>query len=130
MHDEELAAGAVGHHGARHTQDAALVLQLVFEAVAGELALDGIARAAHAGALGVAALDHEAGDDAVEDHAVIKALFDQGDEVVDGVGGDLRIELGADDAAVIHLNGDDGVHMDYLLISSIAKLVSQSSHSR
>ena len=38
-----------------------------------ELTADGIAGAAHAGAVGAAALDHEAGDDPVEDQAVIKA---------------------------------------------------------
>ena len=109
VHDEKLAAGGVRIHGAGHGQHAAGVLEVVFEAVARELTLDAVARAAHAGAGRVAALDHEAGDDAVEDHAVIKALFDQTDKVTHGVRRDLRVELGADDAAVFHFNGDNRI---------------------
>ena len=55
-----------------------------------------VAGAAHAGASGVAALNHEAGDDAVEDQAVVEALFDQVDEVLDGIGRDVRVQLGLD----------------------------------
>ena len=75
VHDEELAARRIGHHGACHGEDAAIMLEVVLaEAVVLELALDPVARAAHAGALGVAALDHEAGDDPVEDEPVVEAL--------------------------------------------------------
>src|SRR5262249_45901244 len=41
-------------------------LGLIFELIAG---------AAHAGAGGIAALDHEVGDDAMEDGSVVEALF-------------------------------------------------------
>ena len=109
MHDEKLAAGAVGDHGARHGEHAARVLQIVLEAVGAKLALDAVARAADADTVRVAALDHEAGDDAVEDHAVIKALLHETDEVVDGVRGNVGIELSLDDAAVFHFDGDDGI---------------------
>ena len=51
--------------------------QIVLEAVVGKLALDAVARAAHAVAVGAAALDHKALDDPVEDQAVIKALVHQ-----------------------------------------------------
>ena len=88
---------------------AAVVLEVILEAIARKLALDTIAGAARAHALGVAALNHEAGDDAVENDAVVVALVDEADEVVDGVGGNLRVKLGLDGAAVFHLNGDDGV---------------------
>ena len=54
MHDEELASGGVGRHGARHGKHAAVMLEVVLEAVAGELTLDAVAGAADAGALGVA----------------------------------------------------------------------------
>ena len=86
VHDEELAARGVGGGGTRHAENAPLVLQVVLDAVEKELALDAVAGAAHAGALGAAALDHEAGDDPVEDQAVIKALVGQGDEVGHRVG--------------------------------------------
>ena len=83
VHQEELAAGGVGVHGTGHGQNAAVVLELVLEAVGGELAGDGVAGATHAGAVGAAALDHEAGNDAMEDQTVIIALVDQGDEAAD-----------------------------------------------
>ena len=91
MHDEELAARGVGRLRTRHGDHAALVAEVVLHAVELELALDAVAGAAGAGALRAAALDHEAGDDPVEDQAVIEALVGQGDEVVDGVGSNLRI---------------------------------------
>lgn len=65
------------------------MLQVVLEAVGGKLALDGITGAAHADALGVAALDHKAGDHAVKYDPVIKALLHKRNKVVHGVGGDL-----------------------------------------
>ena len=81
MHDEELAAAGVGGGGTGHAQNAALMLQIILDAVEEELALDAVAGAAHAGALGAAALDHEAGDDTVEDQAVVEAGIGQSDEV-------------------------------------------------
>ena len=109
MHDEKLAACGIWSHGARHGENAAVVLQIVFEAVRSELALDAVTGAAHAVAVGAAALDHEAGDDAVEDQSVIKAGVGQGDEVVHALGRDVGIQLAGDDAAVLHLDGDDGI---------------------
>ena len=74
-------------HGPGHGQHAGGVLQVVLgKAVAGELAPDVIAGAAHAAAVRAPALDHEARDDPVEDQAVIKALVGQGDEVGHRVG--------------------------------------------
>ena len=108
-HDEKLAAGGVGIIGPGQGENALVVLEVVVEAVGGELAGDLVARATGAGAVGVAALDHEAGDAAVEDEPVVKTGLDQRDEVVDGVGGDLGIELGGHLGAVFHLEGDDGI---------------------
>ena len=108
-HDEELAAGGIGVHGPGHGQHPPVVGQVILESILGELPLDGVARTAHAGALGTAALDHKAGDAAVEDQAVVKALLDQGNEVVHAVGSRLGVELRLHDGAVFHLNGDDGM---------------------
>ena len=63
-----------------------------------ELGLELVARAAGAGAGGVAALDHEAGDDAVEDDAVVEPFAGEEDEAVDVLGRDLRVQLDADRA--------------------------------
>ena len=104
MHDEELAAGGIGHHCARHRQDAASMLEIVGNAVHFELALDRVAGAAYADALGVAALDHKAANDAVEDNAVIKLILYQRDKVVDRVGCNLGIKLGLYDIAVFHFD--------------------------
>ena len=62
---------------AGHADDAAGVLDGVGNAVLQKLTLDVPARAAHAGALGVASLDHEAGNNAVERQAVVKTVLDQ-----------------------------------------------------
>jgi len=109
VHDEELAAGRVRIRGAGHGKHAAAVQQAVLEAVGGKLALDAVAGAADADALGIAALDHKALNNAVENQSVIKALIDQGDEIVDGVGGDIGIELRLDDIAVFHFDCDNGI---------------------
>ena len=70
VHDEELAPCGVGGGGTGHAEDAPLMPQVVLHAVEEEFALDAVAGAAHAGALGAAALDHKAGDDTVEGQAV------------------------------------------------------------
>ena len=85
------------------------MLQVTLETVGGKLAGDLVAGAAHAAALGVAALDHEAGDDPVEDKAVKEAFLYQRDKVVDGVGGHLRVKLGHHLAAAFHFKGHDGI---------------------
>ena len=102
MHDEELGASGVGGLGTGHGQNTALVTDVVLDAVEEELALDAVAGAAHAGALGAAALDHEAGNDPVEDQAVVETLIAQGDEVIDALGGLLGVQLALDDAAIFH----------------------------
>ena len=98
-HDEELAACAVRALASCHGENAGGVLQIVLEAVHSELTLDAVAGAAHAGAFRVAALDHEARDDAVEDGAVIKALLNEGNKVVDRVRRNLGVKLRLDGAA-------------------------------
>jgi hypothetical protein len=70
--DEELAVGAVRILRSRHRGSAADV-RLAAE-FCGQI---GLGRAAHAGAGRVAALGHEAGNDPVEDDAVVKALVHQ-----------------------------------------------------
>ena len=106
VHDEELAAGAVGVHAAGHADDAADVLDGVVDAVGGKLALDVPAGAAGAVAQRAAALDHKAGDDTVEGQAVVKALLDQLFEILTGDGGNFLVQLDVDDAAVFHSNAN------------------------
>ena len=125
MHDEELASSRVGMHGSCHGKNACLMLQGIVEAVLGELTFDAVARAAHAGSIRAAALDHEAVDDAVEDQAVIEALFHQADEIVYGVGSNLRIKLRFHNVAICHSNGNDRIlcHNHNLLLFSILWLL-------
>ena len=118
-HDEELASGGVGVAGPGHGQHAPLVDQVVFKAVGGKLALDAVARTSGTGALGIAALDHEAGNAAVEGQAVIEALLNEGNEVVHRVGGLAGVELGLHHAAALHLNRHNGVaHYNQILSGS------------
>ena len=103
--DEELRRGGVRIHRAGHGDRVAVVLKTV-----GGLVLDRRVRflLVHAREE-TAALDHEARDDAVEDGAVIEALARQGDKVADGVRRNLGVQLGADDAAVFHFDGNDRI---------------------
>jgi len=110
VHDEELAAGGVGHHGAGHGQNAALVENGVIKAVCLELTADGVLGAAHAVAQRVAALDHEAGDNAMENETIVKALGNEGDKVVDGIWSKLGIELSLHDAAIFHFKSNNRIH--------------------
>ena len=110
VHDEELAARGVGGGGTRHAENTPLVLQIVFDAVEEELALDAVAGAAHAGAFGTAALNHEAGNDSVENQTVIKMVAAQVDEVANALGRLVGIQLALDDAAVFHGDLKCGIH--------------------
>ena len=120
-HQEELGTGGVIGLRARHGDDAGHVLDVVLlEAVFGELALDHVAGAAAAGALRVAALQHEAVDDAVENQAVIEALVHEGNKVVHGVGSLVRVQLQLNDAAVVHRDGHNRVFAHFFASSSTA----------
>src|SRR6266545_5850965 len=88
-HDEELRAVGVGAR-VGHRQRAAHHLVLV------DLVLEGVAGAAGAGALRAAALDHEVGDDAMEDEPVVEALAGQLLEVADRLGGLVVEQLEGD----------------------------------
>ena len=70
--DEELGAvrvpASVGHRQQERAVEGELRVELVLELVAG---------ATHAGAGGIATLDHESSDDAVEDDTVIEVILGQ-----------------------------------------------------
>ena len=106
MDDEELGAGAVGVLGAGHGDGASGVAEGVVDAVLGKLALDFCIGAAGAVAQRIAALDHEAFNDAVEGQAVVEAGFGKGDEVCNADGGGTAVQLKGDAAVVFYL--DDG----------------------
>ena len=77
VHDEELAAVGVGS-GIRHRQRAAFVLAWSIELVA-----EAVTRPAAPGPGWITALQHESGDDPVEDHFVVVPLAGEEEEVVD-----------------------------------------------
>ena len=114
MHNEELRAGRVRMHCACHGKYARRMLQVIFEAVVCKLTADRISRAAHAGSVRAAALDHKAADDSVEDQSVIEALFNKADKVVDRVRGDLRIKLCLHNISVFHCNCNDRILCHFL----------------
>ena len=87
FHDEELAAVGVGP-GVRHGQHAAFVAGLIQRRVGLDLVVEFTAPRAHAaaaGALGVAALQHEAFDDAVKRHAVIVTVLGKQTKIFHGL---------------------------------------------
>src|SRR3989442_3041116 len=104
MADEELAAAGV-FTGVRHGERAGHVCVHV----ALGLALDGVARPARAEAalaglrVGVAALDHEIGDHAMEPGPVVEPRIGELLEVGDGVGRLVSVELELD-AALLGLH--------------------------
>ena len=87
-----------------HGNGAPDVGQGIFHAVGGKLALDGVLRAAGAVAVGVAALHHEPGDDAVERQAVIKAGVGKVHEVLHSDGRGVSVQLHGDGAIVLNFN--------------------------
>ena len=102
LHDKELAAVGIGS-GIGHAQRAAEIVQLLAALILELSAVDALT--ARTGAGGVTALNHEILDDAVEDEAIIIALFGQGYEVLDGFGGNLRVKLDGD---IAHVGVHDG----------------------
>lgn len=124
VHDEKLTARRIGVVGAGRAQDSRRVRDAV------EFLVERVARAAGAVQMagravlrvGVAALDHKAGDDAVEPNAIVKAF---GHELLKRLGV-LRRDLGekpqgdapvggvqdGDDVAVIRLRGGGNVAHD------------------
>src|SRR5216683_1378473 len=94
--DEELARGRMRLGGPRHGYGIAIVL----EAVAG-FVLDGSSSRllAHS-RLEAAALDHEAVDDAVKHGIGIELRFDVSEEILDGLGRALGVQVERNDAEV------------------------------
>ena len=121
VHDKKLAAGRVGTLRARHRQHAARMLERIVHAVCLEFPLDAVAGVAVPLAERTAALEHEAGNDAVEDQAVVKAFFDERNKIVDGIGCDIGIQLGGDHAAVFH--GDRYYRISHLHIPFLDRSV-------
>ena len=98
--DEKLAVRAVRIGGAGHGTNAAHMR------FAAELCLDvGQLRPAHAGARRIAALRHEAGDDAVEHHTVIEAVLGKGGDAFDMAGRQIGAQLDDDVAAAVEGEG-------------------------
>ena len=91
VHNEELASGRVGMHSSCHGENTLRVAQIILETVLIKFSFDGISRAAHAGSVRAAALNHKAIDDTVKDEAIIEAFFYKTDEIVYCIGGDFRI---------------------------------------
>ena len=105
VHDKELGGGGVhAVTSSCHGNDAALMGEIVDDAVASEFALDGLVRASDAGAQRVTALNHEAGDDAVENDAGIEIAVAKIHEVCNGDRSDLRIQLQLDIIAGLHID--------------------------
>ena len=113
---EELAACGIGMHSSCHRQNAFGMFQIIGHAVSSEFTLDAVAGAAHTGAIGTSALDHETADDTVEDQTIVKMLVDQIDEIVNGFGCNFGIKLAFDHTAILHGNSNNRIlcHNNFL----------------
>ncbi len=78
------------------------MLQIILYTIGRELALDRVSGAAHAGSFRIAALNHEAFDDAVKSQPVVEFFVRELFEVFDRDRRDVRIKLAGHDAAVPH----------------------------
>ena len=77
--DEELAAVGIGA-GVRHGERTGLVFPAV------PFVRKAVSRIATPGPRGIATLDHETGDNAVESRVIIITVFDQKDKIIHGFG--------------------------------------------
>src|SRR3546814_529249 len=92
--DEPLAAARVGLAGVGHGQGAGRVRVLTGRQLVGDVVPG--APGAGRGADQIAGLVHDAGDDAVEGHAVVEVVAGEHHEVVDRFGDRLGVELDDD----------------------------------
>ena len=122
--DKELTAGGIRVLRTGHRDDAAIVVAIV------ELSIDAVAWPARApaGFLGsvlrqrITSLNHKPFDHAMETRAVIKALFRQGLEVLNGLRGNVGPELddhfseaGSNDSNFAHVV--TGFAVDHLVVT-------------
>ena len=84
LHDEELAAIGIGT-GIGHGHSAFDITGLVGNRVRIQFIGEFVAGTAHTGTSRIAALDHEARDDTMEDEVIVETLTSQSDEILDGV---------------------------------------------
>ena len=94
--DEKLGACRIRILRPCHGDHAALVLEIGGNTVHKELALDLVLCAAHAGSLGISALDHEILDDSVEYQTVVEAVLHQLEEVLNSDGSLVGVKLQLD----------------------------------
>ena len=104
VHDEELRTCGVGVHGTSHGNHASGVLQGILYAVGSKFALNLIAGTAHTCSCGVAALNHKACDNSVENKSVIEAFVCKLCEVCNGDGRNFGVKFKSHGAAVFHFN--------------------------
>ena len=93
--DEKLGAVCAGA-SVGHGQ----IARAVLVRIAHKLVFEAVARTTATGTGGVAALDDEVGNDAVEGDAIVKAFTRQKHEVVDGDGGGVGKQFNFDGAFV------------------------------
>ena len=111
VHDKELRARGVhclfgadegGFAQSCHGKDAARMRKVVFNAIIGKFAGNGIRRAARPVAVRVAALDHKAGDDAMERESIVKAFFRKLDKILYRDRCDRFVQRDRDDAVAFY----------------------------
>ena len=122
MHDKELASSRVECLAPSKGEHSTLVGDRVCHAIGLKFSFDTVAGAAHPGALGITALDHETRDNPVKDQAVIKALTSQREKIANRLRRSIRIEFSDNLAAVLHLNCDNGI-LCHMMTSCLIAIV-------
>lgn len=117
--NEELAACAVRILGPRHRNHPSFMREIIFDAVTFKFAFDRIIRSARANTIGIAALNHKAFNNPMENQAIVKALVDQIDEISASVRRIFVVQFKLDIAEILDRKN---YHVFYLLGDIIARL--------
>ena len=121
---KELRRGGVGIVGTGHGDGVGVVLEAVPGFV--DHGLAGVGLFLHVGGM-AAALNHEAGDDAMEGQSVIEIAVGKRNEVADALRRLFRIQLAVDEGAVVHGDGEGRVLVNLLNGGSQSRVVHSQS---
>ena len=105
MDDEELGRSAVRVIGTCHGDDTSHMRNIIFHTICRELTFDGLLRTAGSVSIGIAALDHESGDDAMESQTIVEAFICQIDKVGYRNRGSICIQFQRNSAIILHIDG-------------------------
>ena len=102
---QELGRSAVRVIGTCHGDDTSHMRNIIFHTICRELTFDGLLRTAGSVSIGIAALDHESGDDTMESQTIVEAFICQIDKVGYRNRGSICIQFQRNRAIILHIDG-------------------------